>query len=104
MQLYSFTAPEPYVLFQVVTFSSPPPPGEGAINLALAPNRGQDVRINGPVGPGNSVRMETGFPMQGSQGKFSLKCLDILYLIKYAAHRSSKLVFPLILIVTCLMG
>ncbi|XP_053101989.1 nuclear receptor coactivator 6 isoform X2 [Hemicordylus capensis] len=42
--------------------------GEGAINLSLAPNRGQDVRINGPVGPGNSVRMETGFPMQGSQG------------------------------------
>ncbi|XP_066480950.1 nuclear receptor coactivator 6 isoform X2 [Tiliqua scincoides] len=42
--------------------------GEGAINLSLAQNRGQDVRINGPVGPGNSVRIETGFPMQGSQG------------------------------------
>nr|XP_056701533.1 nuclear receptor coactivator 6 [Euleptes europaea] len=42
--------------------------GEGAINLALAQNRGQEVRINGPVGPGNSVRMETGFPMQSSQG------------------------------------
>uniref|UniRef100_A0A8C2U8R8 Nuclear receptor coactivator 6 n=1 Tax=Coturnix japonica TaxID=93934 RepID=A0A8C2U8R8_COTJA len=42
--------------------------GEGAINLALAQNRSQDVRINGPLGANNSVRMETGFPMQGGQG------------------------------------
>ncbi|XP_062834883.1 nuclear receptor coactivator 6 isoform X1 [Anolis carolinensis] len=42
--------------------------GEGAINLSLAQNRGQDVRINGPVGQGNSVRMETGFSMPGNQG------------------------------------
>uniref|UniRef100_A0A8D0GMQ7 Nuclear receptor coactivator 6 n=1 Tax=Sphenodon punctatus TaxID=8508 RepID=A0A8D0GMQ7_SPHPU len=42
--------------------------GEGAINLALAQNRSQDVRINGPMGAGNSIRMETGFPMQGGQG------------------------------------
>ncbi|NXX16134.1 NCOA6 protein, partial [Podargus strigoides] len=39
--------------------------GEGAINLALAQNRSQEVRINGPLGGGSSVRMETGFPMQG---------------------------------------
>ncbi|NXI54646.1 NCOA6 protein, partial [Chloroceryle aenea] len=39
--------------------------GEGAINLALAQSRSQDVRINGPLGASNSVRMETGFPMQG---------------------------------------
>ncbi|XP_065610380.1 nuclear receptor coactivator 6 isoform X3 [Cyrtonyx montezumae] len=42
--------------------------GEGAINLALAQNRSQDVRINGPLGANNSVRMETGFSMQGGQG------------------------------------
>uniref|UniRef100_A0A8C8SGG9 Nuclear receptor coactivator 6 n=1 Tax=Pelusios castaneus TaxID=367368 RepID=A0A8C8SGG9_9SAUR len=42
--------------------------GEGAINLALSQNRSQDVRINGPMGAGNSIRMETGFPMQGGQG------------------------------------
>ncbi|XP_075295085.1 nuclear receptor coactivator 6 isoform X4 [Opisthocomus hoazin] len=42
--------------------------GEGAINLALAQNRSQDVRINGPLGAGSSVRMETAFPMQGGQG------------------------------------
>ncbi|XP_021272770.1 nuclear receptor coactivator 6 isoform X2 [Numida meleagris] len=42
--------------------------GEGAINLALTQNRSQDVRINGPLGANNSVRMETGFPMQGGQG------------------------------------
>ncbi|NXA53823.1 NCOA6 protein, partial [Nothocercus julius] len=39
--------------------------GEGAINLALAQNRSQDVRINGPLGANTSIRMETGFPMQG---------------------------------------
>ncbi|NXJ94622.1 NCOA6 protein, partial [Corythaixoides concolor] len=39
--------------------------GEGAINLALAQNRSQDVRINGPLGASSSVRMEAGFPMQG---------------------------------------
>ncbi|XP_054074048.1 nuclear receptor coactivator 6 isoform X9 [Rissa tridactyla] len=42
--------------------------GEGAINLALAQNRSQDVRINGPLGASSAVRMETGFPMQGGQG------------------------------------
>ncbi|XP_054248119.1 nuclear receptor coactivator 6 [Indicator indicator] len=42
--------------------------GEGAINLALAQNRSQDVRINGPLGAGSSVRMDAGFPMQGGQG------------------------------------
>ncbi|KGL94362.1 Nuclear receptor coactivator 6 [Charadrius vociferus] len=42
--------------------------GEGAINLALAQNRSQDVRINGPLGASNAVRMESGFPMQGGQG------------------------------------
>uniref|UniRef100_A0A7M4F3A0 Nuclear receptor coactivator 6 n=1 Tax=Crocodylus porosus TaxID=8502 RepID=A0A7M4F3A0_CROPO len=42
--------------------------GEGAINLALAQSRSQDVRINGPMGAGNSVRIETGFPIQGGQG------------------------------------
>ncbi|NXF80768.1 NCOA6 protein, partial [Sclerurus mexicanus] len=39
--------------------------GEGAINLALAQSRSQDVRINGPLGASSAVRMETGFPMQG---------------------------------------
>ncbi|XP_073165961.1 nuclear receptor coactivator 6 isoform X2 [Lepidochelys kempii] len=42
--------------------------GEGAINLALGQNRSQDVRINGPMGAGNSIRMETGFPIQSGQG------------------------------------
>ncbi|OPJ70713.1 nuclear receptor coactivator 6 [Patagioenas fasciata monilis] len=41
--------------------------GEGAINLALAQNRSQDVRINGPLGAGSAVRVETAFPMQGGQ-------------------------------------
>ncbi|NXH62992.1 NCOA6 protein, partial [Rhabdornis inornatus] len=39
--------------------------GEGAINLALAQSRSQDVRINGPLGASTAMRMDTGFPMQG---------------------------------------
>ncbi|NXC29089.1 NCOA6 protein, partial [Campylorhamphus procurvoides] len=39
--------------------------GEGAINLALAPSRTQDVRINGPLGASSAVRMDTGFPLPG---------------------------------------
>lgn len=54
---------------------------EGAINLSLAQNRGQDVRINGPVGPGSAVRMETGFPMQSSQGNHF--CLFVLLVEKH---------------------
>ncbi|XP_053429445.1 nuclear receptor coactivator 6 isoform X3 [Nycticebus coucang] len=42
--------------------------GEGAINLALAQNRSQDVRMNGPMGAGSSVRVEPGFPMAGGPG------------------------------------
>ncbi|RLV92831.1 hypothetical protein DV515_00013646 [Chloebia gouldiae] len=42
--------------------------GEGAINLALAQSRSQDVRINGPLGASTAMRMDTGFPMQGGQG------------------------------------
>ncbi|KFO54056.1 Nuclear receptor coactivator 6 [Corvus brachyrhynchos] len=42
--------------------------GEGAINLALAQSRSQDVRINGPLGASSAMRMDTGFPMQGGQG------------------------------------
>lgn len=42
--------------------------GEGAINVALAQNRGQDVRVNGPVGPPGQTRMDVGFPMQQGPG------------------------------------
>ncbi|XP_048406020.1 nuclear receptor coactivator 6 isoform X2 [Stegostoma tigrinum] len=39
--------------------------GEGVINLALAQQRGQEIRVNGPV---NQIRMESGFSLQGGQG------------------------------------
>ncbi|NXB87128.1 NCOA6 protein, partial [Vidua chalybeata] len=39
--------------------------GEGAINLALAQSRSQDVRINGPLGASTALRVDTGFPVQG---------------------------------------
>ncbi|XP_051887354.1 nuclear receptor coactivator 6 isoform X2 [Pristis pectinata] len=39
--------------------------GEGVINLALVQQRGQEIRVNGPV---NQIRMEPGFSLQGGQG------------------------------------
>ncbi|NXS23499.1 NCOA6 protein, partial [Mystacornis crossleyi] len=39
--------------------------GEGAINLALGQSRSQDVRINGPLGAGGAVRVDSAFPVQG---------------------------------------
>uniref|UniRef100_W5MAF8 Nuclear receptor coactivator 6 n=1 Tax=Lepisosteus oculatus TaxID=7918 RepID=W5MAF8_LEPOC len=42
--------------------------GEGAINVALAQNRGQEVRVNGPIGAANQMRMDMGFPMQQGPG------------------------------------
>ncbi|XP_048464165.1 nuclear receptor coactivator 6 isoform X3 [Rhincodon typus] len=39
--------------------------GEGVINLALGQQRGQEIRVNGPV---NQIRMESGFSLQGGQG------------------------------------
>lgn len=39
--------------------------GEGAIILDLAQNRNQDVKMNGPMAAGNSMRMEEGFPLAG---------------------------------------
>ncbi|KAM4691282.1 nuclear receptor coactivator 6 [Rhinophrynus dorsalis] len=42
--------------------------GEGAINLALPQNRGPEVRMNGPVGANNSIRVDAGFAAQGGGG------------------------------------
>uniref|UniRef100_A0A1A8D2B9 Nuclear receptor coactivator 6 n=1 Tax=Nothobranchius kadleci TaxID=1051664 RepID=A0A1A8D2B9_NOTKA len=36
--------------------------GEGAINVAVGPNRGQEVRVNGPIGAPGQMRMDGGFP------------------------------------------
>ncbi|XP_034028481.1 nuclear receptor coactivator 6 isoform X2 [Thalassophryne amazonica] len=38
--------------------------GEGAINVAMGPNRAQDVRVNGPIGASGQMRMDVGFPGQ----------------------------------------
>lgn len=42
--------------------------GEGAINVAMGPNRGQEVRVNGPIGAPGQMRMEMGFPGQPGPG------------------------------------
>ncbi|XP_024915500.1 nuclear receptor coactivator 6-like isoform X3 [Cynoglossus semilaevis] len=38
--------------------------GEGAINVAQGPNRGQEVRLNGPIGAAGQIRMDVSFPGQ----------------------------------------
>uniref|UniRef100_A0A3Q1GRV4 Nuclear receptor coactivator 6 TRADD-N domain-containing protein n=1 Tax=Acanthochromis polyacanthus TaxID=80966 RepID=A0A3Q1GRV4_9TELE len=42
--------------------------GEGAINVAVGPNRGQEVRVNGPIGAPGQMRMDVGFPGQPGSG------------------------------------
>lgn len=44
--------------------------GEGAINVAVGQNRGQEVRVNGPLGAPGQIRMDAGFTMQQAQGNF----------------------------------
>lgn len=45
----------------------------------MGPNRGQEVRVNGPIGAPGQMRMDVGFPGQPGSGrsfdKFDLKCL-----------------------------
>nr|XP_043893542.1 nuclear receptor coactivator 6 [Solea senegalensis] len=42
--------------------------GEGAINVAMGPNRGQEVRVNGPIGAPGQIRMDVAFPGQPGPG------------------------------------
>ncbi|KAK1898840.1 Nuclear receptor coactivator 6 [Dissostichus eleginoides] len=42
--------------------------GEGAINVAVGPIRGQEVRVNGPIGGPGQMRMDVGFPGQPGTG------------------------------------
>ncbi|XP_051947282.1 nuclear receptor coactivator 6-like isoform X2 [Xyrauchen texanus] len=41
--------------------------GEGAINVAVGQNRGQEIRVNGPLAAPGQMRMDVGFPMQQGQ-------------------------------------
>nr|XP_029479160.1 nuclear receptor coactivator 6-like isoform X1 [Oncorhynchus nerka] len=42
--------------------------GEGTINVAIGQNRGQEVRVNGPIGASGQMRMDLGFPGQAGPG------------------------------------
>lgn len=44
--------------------------GEGPINVAGGQNRGQEVRVNGPLGAPGQMRMDVGFPMQQGPGSY----------------------------------
>lgn len=63
------------VRMQVWTHTGPPLTGlvslclgEGAINVAVGPNRGQEVRVNGPIGAPGQMRMDVNFPGQPGPG------------------------------------
>lgn len=44
--------------------------------MAIGPNRGQEVRVNGPIGAPGQMRMDVGFPGSGiSSDKFVLKLM-----------------------------
>lgn len=47
--------------------------------MAIGPNRGQEVRVNGPIGAPGQMRMDVGFPGQPGSGissdKFVLKLI-----------------------------
>uniref|UniRef100_A0A8C2Z8H9 Nuclear receptor coactivator 6 TRADD-N domain-containing protein n=1 Tax=Cyclopterus lumpus TaxID=8103 RepID=A0A8C2Z8H9_CYCLU len=53
--------------------------GEGAINVAVGPNRGQEVRVNGPIGAPGQMRMDVGFPGQPGPGDGLLTTRLFLY-------------------------
>lgn len=36
--------------------------------MAMGPNRGQEVRVNGPIGAPGQMRMDMGFPGQPGSG------------------------------------
>lgn len=36
--------------------------------MAVGPNRGQEVRVNGPIGAPGQMRMDVGFPGQPGPG------------------------------------
>lgn len=42
--------------------------GEGAINVAVGPNRGAEVRVNGPMVAPGQMRMDSGFLGQPGPG------------------------------------
>ncbi|XP_064331818.1 nuclear receptor coactivator 6 isoform X5 [Camelus dromedarius] len=67
--------------------------GEGAINLALAQNRSQDVRMNGPMGTGNPVRMEAGFSMAGGPGLIRMSS-PATVMISQGGNMSSSMMAP----------
>lgn len=37
--------------------------------MAMGPNRGQEVRVNGPIGAPGQMRMDVGFPGQPGSGR-----------------------------------
>lgn len=43
--------------------------------MAVGPNRGQEVRVNGPIGAPGQMRMDIGFAGQPGPGIIILNCI-----------------------------
>ena len=50
--------------------------------MAVGPNRGQEVRVNGPIGAPGQMRIDVGFPGQPGPGISSLKLLHMVTVYK----------------------
>ena len=46
--------------------------------MVPGPNRGQEVRVNGPIGGPSQMRMDVGFPGQSGQGIRKTICYEML--------------------------
>lgn len=50
--------------------------------MAVGPNRGQEVRVNGPIGAPSQMRMDVNFPGQPGPG-ISFRIMFLLKFIIY---------------------
>lgn len=60
--------------------------------MAMGPNRGQEVRVNGPIGAPGQMRMDVGFPGQPGSGISSDKC--VLKLIVWVMSDCTVITIP----------
>ncbi|XP_075033669.1 nuclear receptor coactivator 6 isoform X2 [Mixophyes fleayi] len=65
--------------------------GEGAINLALAQNPAQEVRMNGPVAANNAMRIDPSFAVQGRAGLIRMNSPAAATMMSQGPHVSATM-------------
>ncbi|XP_063816311.1 nuclear receptor coactivator 6 [Pseudophryne corroboree] len=65
--------------------------GEGAINLALAQNPAQEVRMNGPVAANNAMRIDSSFAVQNRAGLIRMNNPAAASMMSQGAHVSATM-------------